>query len=152
MGIRLLVVDDSAVVRQGLRFMLTHAGMEVAEATCCCDVRRVIAQFEFDCVLLEIALPDDDGFKVLADMQATRPELPVLVYSLDNRRSYIAKSHCLGACGFLVKGLENDAILEAIRCAVDGKAVWTAAQLATIISARQNEALRVTVRSTDNEF
>lgn len=132
--------------------MLTHAGMEVTEATCCCDMRRVIAQSEFDCVLLEIALPDDDGFKMLADLKAARPDLPVLVYSLDNRRSYIAKSHGLGACGFLVKGLENDAILEAIRYAVGGKAVWTVAQLWTITTARQDQALRVTLRSAANEF
>lgn len=137
MGIRLLVVDDSAVVRQGLRFMLKHAGLEVVEAACCSDARRMILQSNLDCVLLDIRLPDGDGFEVLADLKSVRPDLPVLVYSLDNRRSYIVKSHCLGACGFLVKGLENDATLEAIRCAVDGKAVWTAAQLSAITQARQ---------------
>jgi DNA-binding NtrC family response regulator len=85
-----LVVDDSTLVLEGLRFALTHAGMEVVEASTCRDARQSAEQSALDAVLLDIRMPDGDGLELLAHFKTRQPNLPVLIHSYYNRRSCVS--------------------------------------------------------------
>jgi DNA-binding NarL/FixJ family response regulator len=135
MSVRVLVVDDNSLVLDGLRLMLTHAGMEVVEASTCYLARLAAEQPELDVALLDIKLPDGDGLELLAHLKSRRPELPILIHTYHDRQSYVAKSHALGASGYLVKGSDNQTLLDAIRAAVNGETVWQSCQLALLARA-----------------
>lgn len=100
----ILVVDDDAAVR-GLvvrilrswgHSVISEAG-SVAEALACADARRP------DVVLVDIGLPDGDGFSLTRQLRAKYLPLRVVVFSSDADRANIAAAHRAGAVGFLPK-------------------------------------------------
>lgn len=140
MNIKMMVVDDNAVVREGFKQMLDLIGVKVvAEATTCAEARALAAEPSLDLVLLDIRLPDGLGFDVLTQLAMDRPNLPVLMHSVHDQPTYMARSHSLGAKGYLVKGSEFDQIVAAIRTAAQGDSAWTAPQLATIERRRRSQ-------------
>jgi DNA-binding NarL/FixJ family response regulator len=68
-----------------------------------------------------------DGLELLARFKTRRPNLPVLIHSYYDRRSYVAKSHAIEASGYLVKGLDDLALIDVIRRALNGESVWRSA-------------------------
>jgi two-component system response regulator GlrR len=123
MSVCVLVVDKSQIVRDGLRFMLAHAGMEVVEASTCRMARQMAERSDLDAVLLDISVQDGDGFDLLAHLKATRPDRPVLIHTYYHRQSYVARAYALGASGYFVKGLDNHALLESLHSALNQSSV-----------------------------
>jgi two-component system, NarL family, invasion response regulator UvrY len=154
MCMRVLVVDDNIFVNEGLRFMLTDAGMESVVATTCRGARQLAEQSngDFDVVLLDIRLPDGDGLEMLAHLHAAWPDLPVLIYSYCDRPVYLARSHELGARGYLVKGKGNSSLLKAIQRVVAGDCVWTSAQLAVIAQTKSELDLPSASQGVSHDF
>lgn len=114
--IRILVVDDHAVVRRGLRQILaerphyTIAGeAETGEEA----LRRIQAE-PWDVVILDISLPDRSGLDVLKQIKAVRPELPVLVLTMHSEEQYAIRVLRAGASGYLTKESAPDLLLQAI--------------------------------------
>jgi DNA-binding NarL/FixJ family response regulator len=123
-GIRVLVVDDQAVVRMGLATLIaSEDGLDlVGEAA---DGRAGLAMIRAtrpDVVLLDIRMPVVDGLALLADVAAD-PDLTVVhvvvltTFELDE---YVFEALRLGASGFLLKDTEPTALLDAIRVVADG--------------------------------
>ena len=129
MNIRLLVVDDHEMVRMGLRYALGDVAMEIVEAA---DGRRALEILfgqRVDIVLLDIDLPELSGLDVLSQIKQQRPGLPVLMHSCHDRLAYVEQSYQLGAAGYLIKSPDVTQVVEAVRIALAGGNVWTAAQL-----------------------
>jgi len=120
--IRVLVCDDHAIVRQGLRQMLADAA-DLALAAEAADgaegmaaVRAAAMQgAPIDVVLLDIAMPRRDGLDVLRQLKGEFPRLPVLILSTYPDRQYAVRSLRLGAAGYLNKSADSQQIIAAIR-------------------------------------
>lgn len=139
MSVRVFIVDDHPMIVDGLRSIVTHFGMDMIEANNCHEARALLEHVECDVVLLDIELPDGNGFDLLSQFKKQRPELPVLIHSFHDRRTYIAHSYQMGARGYLVKGLDYRDLLDTIRKACNGESVWAPGQLNQISALRNND-------------
>jgi DNA-binding NarL/FixJ family response regulator len=115
--IRLLICDDHAIVRQGLKQILADApDLEVAaEAGDGPETVTRIRRGGIDVVLLDIALPGRDGLDVLKQLHQEFPKLPVLIVSTYPEKQYALRSLRLGAAGYLNKGADPVELITAIR-------------------------------------
>ena len=129
MNMRLLVVDDHEMIRVGLRYALGDAEMEIIEATDGLRALEILFDQHVDLVLIDVDLPELSGLEVLIRIKQQRPDLPVLMHSCHDRRAYVARSFQLGAAGYLIKSPNATQVVEAVRIALAGGNVWTAAQL-----------------------
>lgn len=120
--INVLICDDHALIRQGLKQVLTdvadlHIAAEAADGSSA--VRRV-REGGIDVVLLDIALPHRDGLDVLKQLQDEHPKLPVLILSTYPEKQYAVRCLKLGAAGYLNKGADQEQLVTAIRKVVHG--------------------------------
>ena len=119
---RILIVDDHAVVRGGLRqFLANTDDLEIAaEAATGFDALALIPGGDWDLVLLDMSLPDLNGLEVLKRIKRMRPNLPVLIFSMFSEAEFAIPSLDAGASGYLNKDSPPYQILTAIRTVVDG--------------------------------
>jgi len=121
--IRVLVADDHSVVRQGLRmFLLVQPDMEmVGEAQNGREAVAFATTLAPDVVLMDLLMPEMDGIAATAAIKAARPETQILVLTtfLDDRR--VAEAIQAGAVGFLLKEVEADDLIKAVRGAARGE-------------------------------
>jgi two-component system, NarL family, invasion response regulator UvrY len=125
--IRVLICDDHAIVRQGIKQMLADAD-DIALAGEARDgaegvaaVRAAAAQgTPIHAVLLDIAMPRRDGLDVLKQLKDEFPKLPVLILSTYPDRQYALRSLKLGAAGYLNKSVDSEQIIAAIRKVAGG--------------------------------
>ena len=115
--VKLLVVDDHGVVRQGLRqFLAAWPDIVVdAEAGNGQEALAAVRGRAFDLVLLDISMPDCNGLDLLKQIKRERPALPVLVFSMFSEHEYAVRALRSGASGYLTKDSPPDRLLEAIR-------------------------------------
>ena len=85
---RVLLVDDHAIVREGLKRVLASMGdgVQVGEATNAARALHLARKAEWDCALVDIALPGKTGLELLKELRRERPALPVLVLSMFSPR------------------------------------------------------------------
>jgi DNA-binding NarL/FixJ family response regulator len=121
--IRILIVDDHAIVGGGLKqFLGNVGGFEVAgEARSGSEALEKIAALPWDLVLLDVGLPDMNGIEVLKHIKRDRPGLPVLVFSMYAEDDYAMAALEAGAIGYLPKDSAPEEILAAIRRASSGE-------------------------------
>ncbi len=120
--IRLLICDDHAIVRQGLKQILADAPdlAVTAEAGDGPEAIRIAREGGIDVVLLDIALPGRDGLDVLKQLHQESPRLPVLIVSTYPEKQYALRSLRLGAAGYLNKGADPVELITAIRKVAQG--------------------------------
>lgn len=133
--IRVLLVDDDALVRAGLRMMLASApDIEiVAEAADGSEVEPLVDRHGPDLVLMDIRMPGVDGLEAARLLRA-RPGAPEIVmlttFSTDG---YVLRALQAGAAGFLLKHTRPDRIIEAVRQAAAGEPVMSPEALSQLI-------------------
>ncbi len=120
--VRLLIVDDHGVVRQGLRQFLAampdiHVGGEAGSAR---EALAAVRAGPWDLLLLDIAMPDGNGLDLLKQIKRERPELPVLIFSMFSEDEYAVRALRNGASGYLTKDSPPERLLEAIRRITSG--------------------------------
>jgi two-component system invasion response regulator UvrY len=115
--IRILVADDHAVVREGLKQIVRETSdMAVTgEAADGREVLRLIREHDWDVVLLDIAMPDRSGLDILKELKAEEPGLPVLMLSMYPEEQYAVRALKAGASGYLTKESIPDELISAIR-------------------------------------
>jgi DNA-binding NarL/FixJ family response regulator len=120
--LRVLLVDDHPVVRQGLRTMLLEAGgIDVAaEAPDAATAMAVVRTERLDLVLSDMALPGKTGLDLLKMIKAEQPQLPVLMLSMHAEEVFAVRALKLGAAGYLMKDTEASVLVDAIRKAAKG--------------------------------
>ena len=119
---RILIVDDHAVVRFGLRqFLADTKDLEIAgEAVSGMEALVLLNSASWDLVLLDMALPDLNGLEVLKRIKRQRPNVPVLIFSMFSEAEFAIPALDAGASGYLNKDSPPHQILTAIRTAIDG--------------------------------
>lgn len=124
--IRLLIADDHAIMRSGLRqiFALMPEIDVVGEAVNGAEVLQRLRQDPFDLLLLDLNMPGISGVDLIGRVKAHRPDLPILVLSMHNDPHLAAQVLKAGADGYITKDCEPAVLLAAIRkVAAHGKYV-----------------------------
>jgi len=121
--IRILIADDHAIVRAGLRqFVADQADMQiVAEAASGTEAIAAVRAGEIDVVLLDISMPDKNGIDTLKSLKHISPELPVLMLSAYAEDQYAVNLLRAGAAGYLNKEAASTQLVGAIRTVVRGR-------------------------------
>ncbi|HEX7685137.1 MAG TPA: response regulator transcription factor RqpR [Trinickia sp.] len=123
MTLRILLVDDHAIVRQGVRQLLLNnqIAREVVEAENGAQALAALEGDAFDVVLLDISLPDMNGVEVLKRMKRRAPGTPVMMFSMYREDQYAVRSLKAGAAGYLSKTVTTAQMAEAIRQVAAGR-------------------------------
>ena len=121
--IRILIADDHAIVRAGLKqFIADQLDMEVAgEAATGAETIALVRTQEFDIVLLDISMPDKNGIDTLKSVKHIKPELPVLILSAHAEEQYAVNLLRAGASGYINKETASTQLVGAVRTAVQGR-------------------------------
>jgi two-component system invasion response regulator UvrY len=121
--IHVLIADDHAIVRQGLKQILADTADMVVkgEAENGVDAVRMARSGEWDVVLLDISLPDKNGIEVLKQIKKEHPKLPVLMLSTHTEDQYGLRALKDGASGYLSKLSAPAQLVTAIRQVASGR-------------------------------
>lgn len=125
---RALVVDDHAVVRAGLRRVLEEhfRDADVEEASSGAEALDRSRRAGFDVVVLDIAMPGQDGLEVLKQLTRERPRQPVLILSMYPEDQYAIRAIRAGAAGYVTKDRAPEELAHAIRRVTAGSKYITA--------------------------
>jgi DNA-binding NarL/FixJ family response regulator len=121
--IRVLLIDDHALVRAGIRALLSrHEGVEVVgEAAGGRDALRLIEELQPDIVLLDIAMPGLSGLEVLAESTKRFPHVRVIILTVHEAGEYALRALRAGAAGYLPKSAASTELHEAIDTVARGE-------------------------------
>jgi len=139
--IKILIGDDHRIVREGLKQVLADAPdvSVLAEAASGAEVLAQVAALGgsagLDLVLLDIAMPEQDGLEVLQILRRTHPGLPVLMLSTYPEKQYAVRCIKLGAGGYLNKSADPDDMVAAVRKVASGGMYVTPATAEALASA-----------------
>lgn len=120
--IRVLLVDDHAMVRKGLKLILdaTDDILVVAKAESTSDALIKLKEQDYDVALVDIAMPGKNGLELLRLIRGLRPKLAVLMLSMYDEEVYAVRALKHGAAGYLTKNSQDVVLIEAIRKAAAG--------------------------------
>jgi two-component system, NarL family, response regulator YdfI len=122
--IRVVVVDDHLVVREGLRMMLELAGEGfalVGDAADGTTALRVVEELQPDVVLMDLRMPGMDGLATIAHIRSTWPQVAVVILTTYNEDNLMLRGLRSGACGYLLKDTGRETLFHAIRAAARGE-------------------------------
>jgi two-component system, NarL family, invasion response regulator UvrY len=119
----ILIVDDHLLIRLGLRQVLSEEYRDVVfgEAGTAEQALARIKAKPWRLVILDVSLPDNDGFFVLQEICARLPETAVLIMGMHPNSPCAARSVQLGASGYISKSAGRSELLKAVRTVLDGK-------------------------------
>lgn len=123
MKTRLLLVDDHAVVRSGLRMLLGNEDdVEIiGEAGTAAEALAATAELKPDVVLMDIGLPDKSGIEATGDIKAQFPKVAIVALTIHEDEEYFFKMLEAGASGYVPKRAAPEELLTAIRTAANGE-------------------------------
>lgn len=115
MATRVLLVDDHAIVRRGMRTILEDhvAGVEVEEAATGDEALAAI-EARFDVVVLDLSMPGRSGLDLLSEIKHRKPDLPVLILSLHDEQHFAIRTLRAGASGYLMKDAAIEELVNAV--------------------------------------
>ena len=121
--IKILIADDHAIVREGLKQILSETPdlVVVAEASSGQEVLEKISKNDLDLVILDIAMPGRGGLDILKEIKTQKPRLPVLMLSMYPEEQYAIRVLKSGASGYLTKESAPSELVMAIRQISQGK-------------------------------
>lgn len=138
--VKILVVDDHALVREGLRQVLKglEENLEVLQAgTCEQAFSMAKAHGDIDLVLLDYHLPDMNGLDALAVFGEEHPELPIVLLSGQANLQIMRQVLQSGAAGFVTKSCVSDELLRAVRSVLNGD-IYLPQELSTALGAESD--------------
>ena len=120
--IRVLIADDHAILRRGLQQILAETSdmLVAGEAGTAAGVLRLVREGQYDVLLLDISLPDQNGLEVLAQLHASHPNIHVLILSMHPEQQYALRALKCGASGYLTKDNAPEELIIAIRRVFEG--------------------------------
>lgn len=119
---KILIVDDHAVIREGLKYTLkgcTDFDL-IGEAESGVEAINKMRKIKWDVVLLDISMPGKSGLDVMKQMKKEQPELQILILSVYPEDQYAIRMLRAGAAGYMSKGCDPDELVQAIRKVANG--------------------------------
>jgi Response regulator containing a CheY-like receiver domain and an HTH DNA-binding domain len=119
---RILIADDHAVVRDGVKKILEEQPDEVTygEARTAQEALRLVYEENWDIVVLDISLGGRSGLEVLKELKQVRPKLPVLILSMHSEEQYASRAFKAGAAGYITKDSSRAELIKAINKVIKG--------------------------------
>ncbi len=120
---KFLLVDDHALIREAVRGVLKELdnGAAIFEASRWSEAARLLGEHsDLALVLLDLGLPDRDGFAALEEARTHHPRIPIVILSASCARDHVVKALDLGAVGFIPKSGEREVMLSALRLVFSG--------------------------------
>ncbi|MDP4200235.1 MAG: response regulator transcription factor [Bacteroidota bacterium] len=120
--IRILIADDHAIVREGLK-QIVQQTMDIVvagEASNAAETLEMVRKLPIDLLLLDISMPGRSGLDVLVEIKRDLPNLPVLILSLHPEDQYALRMLKAGAAGYVTKESASEQLIHAIRKVASG--------------------------------
>jgi two-component system, NarL family, nitrate/nitrite response regulator NarL len=139
-AIRVVLVDDHTLFRKGLAELLDHSEViRVVGATGKCDeARRLIAEQQPDVVLMDLHIPPSSGLTLLRHLREAGLTRPVLMLTVSDAQEDLAEALQAGAKGYLLKDMEPDDVIDAVKRAARGETVVAPAMTLKLVNLLQN--------------
>jgi DNA-binding NarL/FixJ family response regulator len=155
MKIEVLLADDHAIIRDGLKKILadTDDMVVVGEAINGSEVLGKIRERDWGLVILDLSMPGRSGVELIKMIKVEKPKCPVLIFSMHPEEQYAVRALRAGASGYLSKEGDSDLILPALRKVASG-GVYFSSKVAELLVSEANpyaDALPH-LRLTDREF
>lgn len=144
MSIRVLLVDDQPLFREGLATLLTiHEDIEVVgEAENGRDGVDLAAQLQPDVVLMDVRMPVLDGVAATRQLHQEQPHIPVIILTTFDDDDYVFDGLRAGAIGYLLKDVSSQKLIEAIKTAVRGETFLQPSVAAKVVAELNRVASR----------
>lgn len=155
MNIEVLVADDHAIIRDGLKKILADTDdMVVAgEAANGVETLEQIRARDWSVVVLDLSMPGRNGLELIRLIRAERPKLPILVFSMHSEEQFAVRAIRSGASGYLTKETDSDLLLPAIRKVAEGGMYFSQKVVALLAADVSKPAANFPhSRLTDREF
>jgi DNA-binding NarL/FixJ family response regulator len=123
--IRILLVDDQSIVREGIRSMLSPEPdmMVVGEAQDGNAALRAVIELVPDVVLMDVRMPGMDGLTALERLKQISPRTSVIMVTLYDDPDYLMRAVSAGAAGYILKDANREDLIRAVRVTADGGAI-----------------------------
>ena len=136
MTVRLMLVDDHRMLREGLRRSMTEAGFDVVgEASDGEEAVRVAGELRPDVVLMDVTMPEMDGVEATRRIVAEHDDIKVIILTMHADREVLAQAFRAGAVGYLVKDCSTDEVADTVRTALAGESALAPALAASMLDA-----------------
>jgi len=124
-NIRVLLVDDHAILREGIRYLLSASGEVdvVGEAQDGVEALEMVEALLPDAVLMDIAMPRMNGIEATAELKKRHPDLPVLILSMYDSEEYVLPILKAGASGYVLKRAAAQELVSALKAVVAGQVI-----------------------------
>ena len=153
--LRILLADDHAVVRQGVRQILVDAFAKATfgEAQNARELLDLVATERWDIVVLDLTMPGGNGLEALKQLKHDQPQLPVLILSMYPEDQYAVRTIRAGAAGYLNKESAPEELVTAIRKVLNGGQYISAAVAdELVLHARHEDDQPVHKHLSDREY
>lgn len=149
--IRVIIVDDHQIIRDGLKALLSSAdNMEIAgEAGSAEELLQKMSSIKADVVLIDISLPGISGIRLTQELSMSHPDLKVLILSMHLNEEYISSAIKAGALGYLAKNTTRDELITAISRVAEGQK-YLGREVADVITAGYFQRVKVNA-SVEND-
>jgi two-component system nitrate/nitrite response regulator NarL len=142
--VRVLVVDDHPVVREGLRALLLRGGFSVVGmASEALSALELAGKTGAEMAVVDVALPGISGLELCRRLRRRFPGMKVVLISMFDEPEWKAEAARAGASAYLLKDLPAEEILAALRCVANGENLLPAAEPALPLTAREREVVRL---------
>ena len=166
--IRVLVADDHPMVRDGLRALFTgYPDIDlIGEATTGREAIKAAIIDRPDVIIMDLAMPDTDGFSATAEINRAAPDVAVLILTMSDDDATVTRAMRSGARGYLLKGATKEEIVRAVTAVAGGEAIFgpsvakrILARLATVgpsadpfpqLTPREHDVLRLLAQGLSN--
>ncbi len=120
--VRVLLTDDHAVLRSGLRLLLENEGSfrVVAEASSGMAALKLAEEMQPDLILLDLSMPGLSGLEALPSFRRVSPEMKILVLTMHDNQQYLERALAQGASGYILKKAADTELLSAIHSVMRG--------------------------------
>ncbi|RLJ16035.1 two-component system response regulator NarL [bacterium endosymbiont of Escarpia laminata] len=137
---RVMLIDDHALFRIGLQELLTRRGIEVNAIGDCVQGIDLVEQQQPDVVLLDMRMPDMTGIEVLQQLRKNKQQMPIIMLTTSREEKDVIDSLQNGAQGYLLKDMEPDELIDALKEIVQGNTVVAKELTGILAKAVQGES------------
>ena len=149
--IRVVVVDDHQLIREGLARSFEREGFEVvAEASSIATAQKALATLQPDIIVVDLHLPDGDGMTLVRQAREQHPGIGIVVLTMKQGDEHLFDALSAGASAFINKGAPTEEVIAAARHAASAPGTFAAVDLAGAMQRRMSpDRVRMTSREQD---